>query len=397
MTQPSQAVRRRHVFFISGFDPKGASHYHALYRAQASQQSAVNGMSMQVGPRRPMADGANGNSSWTIEAVSPEARHCETTYEFARWDDIVRRHWPRSTLRLLLDMVFAYWLMLASGVVPAIWKLSRKALIGAAYPIMVLGSGLVVGIGLGLWAALGLHGHETAGPLAFVAFLLPFGLVLWGTRYIESRLNTTWLVRIFSFTGKLAQGQTPGLEARLDALGLRIANKMRAKEADEILVVGFSVGSILAVSAMARALKRLEGGGTGATYPVLSLLTLGHCIPMLGLLPQASVFREELGVLAQTKCLTWFDFSSPTDWGSFALVDPVAACEVELPKSAGHKVQLRSPRFHTMFAPAVYAAIRRNKRRLHLQYLMAGDSPTDYDYFAVTAGAQTLGDRFADR
>ena len=35
--------------------------------------------------------------------------------------------------------------------------------------------------------------------------------------------------------------------------------------------------------------------------------------------------------------------------------------------------------------------------RLHFQYLCAFDRPGDYDYFAITAGPRTLGDRFAGR
>jgi hypothetical protein len=35
----------------------------------------------------------------------------------------------------------------------------------------------------------------------------------------------------------------------------------------------------------------------------------------------------------------------------------------------------------------------RNKRRMHLQYLMAGERPALYDYFAITAGPSSLPDR----
>ena len=35
--------------------------------------------------------------------------------------------------------------------------------------------------------------------------------------------------------------------------------------------------------------------------------------------------------------------------------------------------------------------------RLHFQYLCAFEQPRDYDYFRITAGPETLGDRFAGR
>ena len=44
-------VRRRRLFFISGFDPQGPAHYHRLYAEQAALQAAVSGYRVAVGPR----------------------------------------------------------------------------------------------------------------------------------------------------------------------------------------------------------------------------------------------------------------------------------------------------------------------------------------------------------
>ena len=116
-------VARRHVFFLSGFDPKGAAYYHSLYRGEALKQANVNAMGLQVTPRQ---RGPDGNSTWEVSAELPTGKRCHTTFEFVRWDDIVRRHWPRSIWRLLLDMVVAYTLMLRSGVIVSVWKVSRQ-------------------------------------------------------------------------------------------------------------------------------------------------------------------------------------------------------------------------------------------------------------------------------
>ena len=39
---------------------------------------------------------------------------------------------------------------------------------------------------------------------------------------------------------------------------------------------------------------------------------------------------------------------------------------------------------------------RRNRYQVHMQYLMAAERTGVYDYFAITAGAQRLRDRFAE-
>lgn len=389
-----QLFMKRHVYFLSGFDPKGGAHYYALYQAQAREQSAINSLQIRVGARQ---RNTQGNSLWQIKAVSPDGSACETTYEFLRWDDIVRQYWPRSIWRLLMDMLFAYRLMWASGEIATVWRLSRKTLIALAYPLVVLGGGLVFSLLAGSATVAGLARWGALSWLAGGGGIATVALMLWGILKLEGRLNTTWLVRIFSFSGRHACGQLAALETRIDQVATELARKIRANDVDEILVVGFSVGSILAVSAVARAFAddalRSASHHQGI-WPTVSLLTLGHCIPMLGLAPQAQAFRHELGVLAQTNALNWIDFSSTTDWGSFALVDPVTACRLDLP--AGSKVNptIRSPRFHTVFTPATYTSIRRNKRRMHMQYLMAGELLSDYDYFAITSGPLTLGERF---
>jgi hypothetical protein len=54
---------------------------------------------------------------------------------------------------------------------------------------------------------------------------------------------------------------------------------------------------------------------------------------------------------------------------------------------------MASPRFHTLFDPATYAVLKKNKRRMHMQYLMAAQLPGGYDYFSLTAGSLDLRQR----
>lgn len=396
MSPKKHSVRRRHVFFISGYDPKGARYYHALYQAEALKQSAVNDMTIQVGPRLRIADGS---STWSVKSNSPDQNYCETTYEFYRWDDIVRQDWSRSVWRLMLDLLFIYASVLRNGLVSKIWPSSWKALIVLFYPLTFLSSSLVISIGLGLWTARTLNSVAISELMAATVGVLVLALCIWLSIRLEKKLNASWLVRIFSFAGKLGYGQLDVLERRVDALASKIGQKVRSSEdeaVDEILIVGFSVGSILAVSAMARALQAMQVGEYEAEVkgPTISLMTLGHCIPMLALLPPAKKFRIELAMVAQSNALIWIDFSSPTDWGSFATRDPLTTCQILVPAEKKYGPIMRSPRFHTAFTPATYANYKNNKRRIHLQYLMASELLADYDYFAITAGSLSLKHRY---
>jgi hypothetical protein len=373
MTQPP--VRQRYVFFVSGFDPKGASYYHGLYSAQAALQGGVTGVNYAVSGRskRP-----NGNSRWSVDASSP-AGATHTTYEYARWDDIVRSRWPRGAFGVLAGSIRAYRSAIASGrALVQVWQVAPKTLFSLAYPALFW-LGVLLVAALAGWAISALAGAfaGVAGAIAVLAAALQW----------ERRLHTSWLLRIYQFAADWAAQRIRKLPARLDVLAQDIHRQLQDPEIDEVLLVGFSVGSMLAVSAAAR-VKQLA---SEPELRKLSMLTLGHCIPLLGLMPRARAFRAELAQVAGQPTLVWADYSSPTDWGSFALVDPVALCLGAKPGLSGPV--LASPRFHTVFEPATYAQIRGDKRRMHLQYLMAGQRPGSYDYFAFTAGPLRLADR----
>jgi len=56
-----------------------------------------------------------------------------------------------------------------------------------------------------------------------------------------------------------------------------------------------------------------------------------------------------------------------------------------------------SAAFTQTLSPSRWRALRWRFFRLHFQYLCAFDRPGDYDYFRITAGPQTLADRFKGR
>lgn len=383
-------VRRRHVFFLSGFDPKGASYYHGLYRKEAALQGNVTGTRYEVGDRQRCS---NGNTIWHVRSET-EGQAADTTFEYVRWDDIVRAHWPRSAWQVLAGSLRGYRAALASpAALRKVWKASPRTLIALAYPAAYWLGALLLGALLGLALAWLLAVAWPAGPAALPALTglaTAIGL-LWGALAWERRLNTSWLLRIYQFAGDWRAGRTPSLQARIDALAAGIERRLADPELDEVLLVGFSVGSLLAVSTTARV--QATAADKSTSLERFSLVTLGHCVPLLGLMKGADAFRGELARLGQAPNVRWVDFSSLTDWGSFALVDPLALCLGPGGAKRPFAPRMASPRFHLMFDPDTYARIVRDKRRMHLQYLMAGQRPALYDYFAITAGPWSLPQR----
>jgi hypothetical protein len=392
-------VRRRQVFYISGFDPQGPAHYHRLYADEGAKQARVSGYSLLVGGRHRSSPLAAG---WAVEArfgTGTEAVAVESQVEFLRWDDIVRANWTRSRWRVMLGALVSTGRQVRNGVLWRVLKTSWPAfMVLAMPPLLVVVLGLLAALGSGLVAALLVRGFLLTAVLAGAA-----GAGSWWAlaRWAEARVQMAWLMRSTRFILRQARGATPDLEARIDAFGERIAAAWTRGAFDEVLVVGHSSGAMLAVSAVSRALaaSRLDGGsGSGAVVP-LSLLTLGECIPMLSYQPEAQQFRAELAAVARSGLVDWVDVTAPPDGCCFALVDPTAAAwrgngDVA-PPSGWRAPKLLSARFAQMFDSVRYAELRLDKYRCHFQYLMASDVPVDYDYFAITAGPKRLTDRFA--
>jgi hypothetical protein len=386
------------VFFICGFDPQGPAHYHRLYAAEAARQAAVSGYRIEVGSR------VNGGDEWSTWGVrwreaSEDAARVETTFEFLRWDDIVREHWPRQRWRVMLGTLASTARQVRNGVLWRILKTSWPAfLVLAMPPLLVLGLAGWWGLTLaGAGAAWRWHGALPAGAsLAMIVALVGasgwgcWRLAAWG----EAKVQMAWLMRSTRFILAQARGRVPALERRLDEFGRRIAEAWNDATWDEVLVAGHSSGAMLAVSAVARALSSAgEAGAIGRR--ALSLLTLGECVPVLSYQPEAVPFRRELALLARSPAVDWVDFTAPPDGCCFALVDPTAVCTDRGTGEAWRAPKRLSPRFAQLFREETYARLRRDKYRCHFQYLMASELPGAYDYFAITAGGLRLLARFA--
>ena len=389
-------LKKRHVFYLSGFDPRGPAFYRRLYASESARQAPLNGMALTLGKSRKPS---KLSSAWTIQA-SVAGQAVETRYEFLRWDDLVRKYWQRNELRIVLEFCRVFAMCVSNGMLWRFLKTAWPPFVAAVVPFLLIMATLSLAIGAGALAAYAVTAADLSGWLGWAAALGAFAAVLQLGRQMERRMNSFWLLRIYAFTEQQACDKLPDLEARLDSFALQLVAQASAAQDDEILLVGHSTGSIMAVSVLARALEL--DPDLASRGPRISLLTLGQCIPLLSFWPRAKRFRRELARVFEASQIDWVDVTAPTDGACFALVDPVAATGITRPENAESSAapgaeprpKLLSARYATLFTPQTYAAMRRNWYRHHFQYLMAGEKVGNYDFFAITAGHQTLGERF---
>jgi hypothetical protein len=386
MQTASKPIQKRHVFFISDLDARGATHYHALYRDEAASAAHLLDTSITVGARR---SPGRISTLWPItahsESESADAPPVQITYEFLRWDDLARAQWPKSDRELAGLSFKALMLYLRSGAYGRLKQLCPGAARLLLWPTALLLLQWVLLPLLSVWA--GLLGSRMSAGLGWVCFgltAIAMGILVW---HLQRRCRIPWLARLGIFTAQLARQQIPELDARLDQWAARIHAVLTRADADEILIVGHGIGSLIATRTLARLCSRIRPSVNRVTRrPALSFMTLGNSLPLLALLPNADFFRAEIATVANQPDLVWFDFSDPAD---------LRACAGADLDSATTNRHALATNFAQMFAAERYRVLQHDPFQLNFQYLCAGDRPTDYNYFSITTGRQSLAARFA--
>jgi len=384
-----ESVRKRLVFYFSGFDPRGASHYHKLYVEESKKQAAINGLNLEVGERQRVHRLA---SAWSIKCRNSGT---ETDYEFLRWDDIIRRHWPRNEFQLLKAIIPSYWEFLKANWFWRLYKVSWTSALTVAYPIICFMGLFIVSLLLAAIVVI----WPIAMDLSWWVGILPAAVIVAGAvklgRWVDTYLHGHWQLRTHCAMQKWGYGGIPELDKRIDEFAEYILKRVSSSDADEVLVVGHSAGTILGTALVSKMLQLQPNLGRGA--PAFAFASLGNCLPLVTFLPGGENLRGDLKELASDPQAGWFDFSARRDGACVSVGDLVTMSGVSRTEGAPFK-PIRVPvSLVKMFSPEVYSKIKKDLFRVHFQYIMAAEKLTDYDYFAITAGPVKLASRYPDR
>ena len=312
----------KRIYYISGFDPRGASFYHGLFSQELKRFVEYTGRTISVGSRR--KDGQSPVSRWQVKEDGPLAENgCDLDYCFLHWDDIVRRSWERNPLRLLGAGLVVYRDHFMQGV---LWRIARGSLPGF---IIFLTPMLFAACAVALAVLIGWLTYSAAGRFAFLVSIplvlasatsLGFLVLAWT---LAERIGLLWFFRSMAFIHRLAADHEGELRRRLGQFSEAILRLEESEPAAEILLVGHSNGTFV-MAMLAAELRRQPG--FAAFAPRLSLLSLGQNLSLLAIQPRALSFRRDLEELLNGVRLPWRDVSSIDDFISGRGVDLYLTC-----------------------------------------------------------------------
>ena len=389
----AQEVRRRHVLYVPGYDPRDPSLYRRLAALELRRFGKLWGARVSL-------DGSSIDEPsipsvrWTAQVAAGDAK-VHVTYETLRWDDIVAKDFstplPLKILRgfrTLADSLFTGQLWRVARASPwcaIVWVYPLVAFLGAAL------AGLAAAFAVGTGAA-ALGGPHWLGALlgtgAFGACAL--GVMAWLRRtgsYVIHLIDDGRSQRHYVYR------QDAELERRIDRFAARIRAAGADPELDELLVVGHSSGSFIAIDAVSRALETDPGLGHGRAD--LALLTVGATELLVALHPAADWFRERIKRLALDPTLFWAEVYGPWDSINFPNRDPVTELKLDVPNDRPNPTFRRA--FLTkMLRQATIDELRRTYAvfRVHFQFIMSNEVQGPFDYFSLVCGPWRMRTQF---
>lgn len=389
-------VRRRRVHYFSGFDPRGAAHYHRLFKEEAAKPQPLGGV-INVGRRR---KAGKIFSQWPVEwrahADQPSAE-VSTEHVFMSWDDIIRAHWSRSPWMLWLEFWRAY-----TGIVRDVDLRKVKAIFRSVYltgilPALFLGLTLLCGllIASGIWA-LGAP-WNAGGTWALYAWTALSALAgtawIYGAWTYGAKKGVFWLLRIFHYVILLGRGQVKSASQRTQEWVEFIIERQQVDPVDEVLLVGHSIGTLMMVDTVDALLKDPRWEKCQAERKT-QVLTLGQCYPFVAMVPQAEAFRATLARLSHHPQLLWWDVTAKIDPLCFYRAHPLVKTGVAYANAP--MPILHAAGFFRMYTPATWKSIRKDKLQAHFLYLLTPEKAGNFHLYDVLYGPKRFEDQTKD-
>jgi|SRR5215467_1278165 len=377
-------VRRRHVIYVEGYDPRGAEAYYQLFRRECERFQREWPVRLTL---YPLELESHDFARWRLDAQNANWQ-VATCYDFVRLERLIGTDiagpMPLHVLRGLAWIAEDLLNSTQLRIFRASWRfglhllgIQLLLLAGLALSVAIaIGVGYAALLGLGLPAPIDIADAIAAG---FVVLLLLHPIA---KRWFVIQITNCWVT-----LRRFARGRATWIDQVVEAGARRLVAAAAARDADELVLVGHSTGSVIASAIMVRALEL--DPDLGRKGPRLVLLTLGSVMPAVALDRAAGKTREMVRRLAVEPTLAWVDCRSRKDIMNFPYLDPVAGIGVEVgPERCNPLIWMI--RFKDMVSSEAYRRLRWSFFRLHFQFIMASERPSPYDYILLVSGPAAI-------
>jgi len=367
MTAPT--ISKRIVFHIGGFDPftppEGA---HRRFLRELCRFERTWSVTASVATPNVSAD----EIKWNVVTSGPNWR-VETDYRLVRWDDVIETFSRQPMWRRLPLGILAFFDFVSAGALWGYFRTNWHYAVFFLYPFILFGILAVVAIIAGTFVCRG-SASTSAGTMAGLAAFVALLAGPWRWLHLAPLFDDWIFSRTYIRSGDLL------LKQKLDRIAGELVVAARQSVADEILLIGHSLGAVLAIDLMARALAL--DPSLGLAGPRVAFLSIGSSVLKIGLHRDAKSFRAAVERVASAPGVFWGDYQARIDIMNFYNTNPIA--EMALTTAVGPVVRLVE--IGQMLEHVVYRQMRLRFFRLHCQFISGNDRRAAYDYFMLVSG-----------
>ncbi len=379
MQQPvKQPVNKRDIIFVCGYEISRPEAFHRRFAKELPLFESAWNAKVDLSP--PAVDERSHIALWKMKTSGPDWQ-VETDYRMFWWGDIIAPDFEMSNVRRFYVGWLALFDFVLSGALFAYFRTNWRYALFFLYPYVLMVLAGVAGFYL---AGMLLGEGFIANALALAAgFLCAFVLVALPPK----PLYIGYLLNDWHFASDLVHHRRVHLDQRLDGFARELVQISKQSMADEIVIVGHSLGAVQAIDVVARA-KRLDPSFGKGGAPI-RIMTVGSSLLKIGLHPQAEELRAAVQAVANDPDIYWVEFQAITDIVNFYKSDPVA--DLGLP--AAEKPIVQIVRVKHMLKPETYNGMKRDFFRVHRQFVMGNEQRYFYDYYMVCCGPVALPQR----
>ena len=382
MALPLETATKRCVIFFGGYENASATQQYSRLTREIGRFEHTWNINAEAG--EPVAESDGDVLAWPITASGPDWR-VETRFHYYAWNDLIAEDFARPDWHSIPAGLLSLADFIVTGTALRYLIVAWRYWLFSFYPfaLSLLFAGIAMLILQGM-ASLGVPmPWYLAGPLGVAIF---WGLVRWP----GERLRLRYMLNDWSFASAIAWGRRPRYTARLDRFADALCRTIRACDADEILIVGHSLGAVLATETLARALER--DPELARSGPPVTLMTVGSSLLKIALHPAARGLRRSIERVLKATDVAWIDYTALVDPLNFYRTDPGRVLRLKAPRAP----VIRTAKIRAMLGEDAYKRFKGDFLRLHRQFVMGNGARYHYDFFMACCGPMTQAARIAD-
>ncbi len=380
MTAP--VVQKRDVVFICGYEIAPPEIHHRRFERELAHMKKTWNVEAKLSPCTMKENKQFGE--WSLETTGPNWK-VDTSYKIFWWGDLIATDFEMPTWQRLKAGLAAFFDFTFSGALFRYFSMNWRYALFFLYPYFLFTMAGVLGYFVAryalAWLAPGFQYSFIASLLTGVAWSI-------GSLLLPPRpLYIAYLFNDWHFAHELVHGRRTVLNARLDRFAKELIDVVRNSKADEIVVVGHSLGAVQVIDVISRA-KRMDAT-FGKSGPPIRILTVGSSLLKIGLHPGANYLREATREVANDSNFYWVEFQALSDMVNFYKSNPVG--DMGIPLTGSPTVQI--VRIKHMLAKKTYDGLKRDFFRVHRQFVLGNEVRYFYDYYMICCGPIALPDR----